>query len=155
MDTEKSISDLIGIAAKEHQVIILIGSKSSEEAQRVLVSKAQQILSAEKFEVINVAHLPMNEIMSHAQLIMGLDGRGVVIIDDSVEAKEENLMRNLMALRQEPITLKITALPHEDLSEVLLVEKKNYGVSKTKKSFSPPKHKGFVGKKFTLRGRHR
>lgn len=138
-----TISQLIEEAKKTNKTIVLIGAPADKESR--LIVQAESILKGQEFAIINVNSLSSKEIMAEARNLP--EGRGVVIIED--------LSERIIRENHENIVMKITAIEHDLRDVILLDQKKEYGVSKNKKPFSPPKHKGFVQPKFTLRGRHR
>ncbi len=140
-----TISVLIEEAKKTNKTIVLIGAPAEKESR--LLAQAESILKGQEFAIINVNSLTPKEILEEARNLP--DGRGVVIIEDI----NERIIRE----SRENIVMKITAIEHDLRDVILLDQKKEYGVSKNKKSFSPPKHKGYgsMQLKVRLRGKHR
>lgn len=141
----KAISELIEEAKKTNKTIVLIGAPTDKESR--LLAQSESILKGQDFAIINVNSLSSKEILEEARNLP--EGRGVVIIED-IEGR-------IIKERRENLVFKIEAVKHELIETFILPEKKEYGVSKNKKSFSPPKFKGHgsMQLKFQLRGKHR
>ncbi len=147
MDEQRgiAISQLIEDAKKTNKTIVLIGGIGLDLQSRML-AHAEAILKTQEFAIIDMASFNTREILATARTLP--EGRGVVIIEDL----------NEIFLREQRAELIMKIRPLEyDLRDMIILsdEKKEYGVSKNKKSFSPPKHKGYIQPKFVLRGKHR
>lgn len=144
-----TISELIENAKKTDKTILLIGVGIGMDAHTSrIVEQAERMMNGKEFIAINVGNCSIKEMMAHAQ---GLPkDRGIVIIEDI----EDRLVRET----REKMVIELRALDYDLKDAIILSDQKNnkdYGVSKNKKSFSPPKHKGYIQPKFVLRGKHR
>lgn len=142
-----TISQLIEEAKKANKTIVLIGGcGAGMDAHNRMLVQAAEILKGQEFIIVDVGSLGTKDILAHAQNLP--KDRGIVIIED--------LNERFMRESRENIVFRLEAMDYE-LKDITILsdQKKEYGVSKNKKSFSPPKHKGYIQPKFVLRGRHR
>lgn len=143
MDTEKSLSFLVAEAKKTNKFVVIFAGNSEQEA---MLKEVCRLKSKSLDEMIVIPANP-KDIVDQLKDIANLSDVMVVIED----------AEQLLTLPTPRETFKIHAHPVEMFEPLMLSAEKtqDYGVSKNKKTFSPPKHKGFIGKKFQQRGKHR
>lgn len=146
MDTEKSISELIREAREDNnKLIVLLAGEATEKSMLAIARVANKI----KEEIVFISVDPQKVLADIKEIAQFKD---IIVCVDDINSAMMNIPRT------PPRTLKLTVSPRMaelDYEPFLVSAKKEYGVSKNKKSFSPPKNKGFNKGKVVLRGRHR
>lgn len=161
MEAKKSISELIEEQG-DKQVIILVTDGMEDQHQKMLdVVSANSKLLKDKIAIVGCG--AMSDVLVREVMALQTNKQIVVAVSNindfpltSTRPKEKSFDEMLRDDLNEMV-MKITPMEHfPDMDSVLAESKKEYGVSKNKvlpiKNTNP---KGFVGRKMTLRGKHR
>lgn len=143
MDTEKSISQLVEDAREKGKFVVLMAGEGHEK-MAIEVARIKCVAATE----IIIVPIGRGRLLEEFKQITNLSDVTVVIEDIN------ELVGLPMIPKQE--VFKLHAMPMGAYEPIILSDKKeSFGVSKHKKSFSPPKHKGFINNKTNHRGKHR
>jgi hypothetical protein len=144
METEKSISQLVKEAKENEKIVVLMAGDSHHEKMALEIARMENVAPTE----IVVIKTNKDTILEELKLLT--EFKDIIVVIEDID--------KMMSLPVPPKSevLKLHAMPREVYDvEILSDKKKGFGVSKNKKTFSPPKHKGFNNHKVNHRGKHR
>ena len=161
METKKSISELIEKVGDEKNVILVTDGMEDQHQKMLDVVSSNSKLLKDQIAIVGCG--AMSEVLVREVMALQTNKQIVVAVSNINEFPLTSTRprgKSLEEIAQENVhemIMKISPMEHfPDMDSVLAESKKEYGVSKNKvlpiKNTNP---KGFVGRKITLRGKHR
>lgn len=144
MEAEKSISQLVSEAKETGKFVVLMAGEGHEK-MALEIARMKNVATTEVIIIKTNNETVLDAITSIKNL------QDVIIVIEDIDK-----MMGLPILPPKPEIFKLHAMPRDAYEPLILSDKKTeFGVSKNKKTFSPPKHKGFINNKVNHRGKHR